>query len=205
MPEYNEKADEYWQSLPGTMGNLKPLGEFLRKQIKIAIKAGKPILEAKQEIVKEKANTYQPTIQERMREACIVMADDIENFVNTYLTEYDATALKEFEPVKILRRANCKAGHARLIKTWYQGERDEIYDLVNFPTSAKLKKMNEHEQDMYAQLKEGYDHLSAKQAKTLLEMYQRIVDACDIISVESKAHRKPVSYTHLTLPTIYSV
>ena len=48
-----------------------------------AINAGKPILEAKQEIVKEKANTYQPTIQERMREACIVMADDIENFVNT--------------------------------------------------------------------------------------------------------------------------
>ena len=191
MPEYNEKADEYWQSLPGTMGNLKPLGEFLRKQIKIAIKAGKPILEAKQEIVKEKANTYQPTVQERMREACIIMADEIENFVNIYLSDYDATALKEFDPVKILRRENCKAGHARLIKTWYQGERDEIYDLVNFPTTAKLKKMSEQDQDMYAQLKEGYNHLSTKQQKSILEMYQRIVDACDIISVESKAQRKP--------------
>ena len=191
MPSYNEKEDKYWESLPGTMGNLKPATEFLRKQINIAIEAGKPILAAKKEVVKEKANTYQPTIQERMREACIVMADDIENFVNTYLTEYDEKLMKDFEPVKILRRENCKAGHARLIKTWYQGERDEIYDLVNFPTSAKLKKMSEHEQDMYAQLKEGYDHLTPKQAKTLLEMYQRIVDACDIISVESKAQRKP--------------
>ena len=51
--------------------------------------------------------------------------------------------------------------------------------------------MSEQDQDMYAQLKEGYNHLSAKQTKTLLEMYQRIVDACDIISVESKAQRKP--------------
>jgi len=191
MPSYNEKEDKYWESLPGTMGNLKPATEFLRKQINIAIEAGKPILAAKKEVVKEKANTYQPTIQERMREACIVMADDIENFVNTYLTEYDEKLMKDFEPVKILRRENCKAGHARLIKTWYQGERDEIYDLVNFPTTAKLKKMSEEDQDLYAQLKEGYDHLTPKQAKTILEMYQRIVDACDIITVESKAHRKP--------------
>ena len=191
MPEYNEKEDKYWESLPGTMGNLKPLSVFLRKCINKAKIAGKPILDAKKEVVKEKANTYQPTIQERMREACIIMADDIENFVNTFLSEYDEKLMKDFEPVKILRRENCKAGHARLIKTWYQGERDEIYDLVNFPTSAKLKKMNENDQDLYAQLKEGYDHLTPKQAKTILEMYQRIVDACDIISVESKAHRKP--------------
>ena len=51
--------------------------------------------------------------------------------------------------------------------------------------------MSEQDQDMYAQLKEGYDHLSTKQQKSILEMYQRIVDACDIISVESKAQRKP--------------
>jgi hypothetical protein len=191
MPAYNEKEDKYWESLPGTMGNLKPATEFLRKQINIAIEAGKPILAAKKEVVKEKANTYQPSIQERMREACVIMADGIENFVNIFLTEYDEKLMKDFEPVKILRRENCKAGHARLIKTWYQGERDEIYDLVNFPTSAKLKKMSEEDQDLYAQLKEGYDHLTPKQAKTILEMYQRIVDACDIITVESKAHRKP--------------
>lgn len=191
MPEYNKKHDDYWQTLPGTMGNIKPLGEFLRKQIKIAIKAGKPILEAKQEIVKEKANTYQPTIQERMREACIIMATEIEEFVVSFLETHDTTALKEFEPAKILRREQAKAGHARLIKTWYQGERDEIYDLVNFPTSAKIKKMSEYDQDMYAQLKEGYTHLTSKQAKSILEMFQRIVDACDIISVENKAQRKP--------------
>ena len=191
MPDYNEKEDKYWESLPGTMGNLKPATEFLRKQINIAIEAGKPILAAKKEVVKEKANTYQPSIQERMREACIIMADEIENFVNTFLFEYDEKLMKDFEPVKILRRENCKAGHARLIKTWYQGERDEIYQLVNFPTTAKLKKMSEEEQDDYAQLKEGYDHLTPKQAKNILEMYQRIVDACDIIAVESKAHRKP--------------
>jgi hypothetical protein len=119
------------------------------------------------------------------------MATEIEEFVVSFLETHDTTALKEFEPAKILRREQAKAGHARLIKTWYQSERDEIYDLVNFPTSAKIKKMSEYDQDMYAQLKEGYNHLTSKQAKSILEMFQRIVDACDIISVENKAQRKP--------------
>ena len=66
-----------------------------------------------------------------------------------------------------------------------------MFTLVNFPSKAQLKKMTEEQQDDYAQLKEGYSHIDAKQAKSVLEMYQRIVDACDIITAESKSQRKP--------------
>ena len=191
MPDYCKAHDDYWQTLPGTMGEVKPITVFLKKRVAHAIEQGSLIVETKQEEAKEKVGVHIPTIQERMREACIVMSTEIEEFVVSFLETHDTKALKEFEPAKILRREQAKAGHARLIKTWYQGERDEIYDLVNFPTSAKLKKMNEHDQDMYSQLKEGYNHLTSKQSKSILEMFQRIVDACDIISVENKAQRKP--------------
>lgn len=191
MPDYNKKEDEYWQSLPGTMGEMKPVTVFLRKQIQEAIKQGAEIVKVKTKETKAKANTYQPSIQERMREACVIMADEIENFVNEFLMEYDTKLLKSFEPVKLLRKVGCKAGHARLIKTWYQGERDEMFTLVNFPSKAQLKKMSEEQQDDYAQLKEGYNHIDIKQAKSVLEMFQRIVDACDIITAESKSQRKP--------------
>ena len=191
MPDYNKKHDDYWQTLPGTMGDVQPVTIFLKKRVAHAMEQGSLIVETKQEEAKEKVGVHVPTIQERMRESCIIMSTEIEEFVVSFLETHDTKALKEFEPAKILRRAQAKAGHARLIKTWYQGERDEIYDLVNFPNSATLKKMSEYEQDMYAQLKEGYDHLTAKQAKSILEMFQRIVDACDIISLESKSQRKP--------------
>ena len=191
MPDYCKAHDDYWQTLKGTMGEVKPITVFLKTRVAHAIEQGAVIVETKQEEAKEKVGVHVPTIQERMREACVIMASDIEEFVVSFLETHDTNALKDFEPITILRKEQAKAGHARLIKTWYQGERDEIYDLVNFPTSAKLKKMSEQDQDMYAQLKEGYNHLTSKQSKSILEMFQRIVDACDIISVENKAQRKP--------------
>ena len=191
MPDYYKAHDDYWQTLAGTMGEVRPLTVFLKKRVEHARSQGVLILETKQEEAKATVGIHVPTIQERMREACVIMSTEIEEFVGTFLETYDSKALQDFEPITILRKAQAKAGHARLIKTWYQGERDEMFDLVNFPTSAKLKKMSEHEQDMFAQLKEGYTHLSAKQQKSTLEMFQRITDACDIIAVENKAQRKP--------------
>ena len=30
MPDFNQKEDDYWQTLPGTMGNVRPVTEFIK-------------------------------------------------------------------------------------------------------------------------------------------------------------------------------
>lgn len=191
MPDYFEPHNTFWVSLKGTMGEIRPMSKFLKERITHAISAGAEIVAIKKEEAKDKVGIYVPTIQDRMRESCIIMASEIEEFVVSFIETYDMNALKEFEPITILRKEQAKAGHARLIKTWYQGERDEIHELVNFPTPAKFKKLSEQDQDLALQLKEGYSHLGPKKIKAMLEMFQRILDACDIVSVENKAQRKP--------------
>ena len=191
MPDYNEKHDLYWQSLAGTSGVVKPVSVFIKARIDFAINQGAKIVKINAAEEKATANIHVPTIQERMAETCVIMSSDIEEFVTTFFDTWNVDDLKAFDPVLILRRVQAKAGHARIIKAWFQSEYDEAYELVNIPSAAKIKKMNEHDQDQVEQLKEGYSHLTPKKAKLMLEMYQRIVDGCDIIVSESKALKKP--------------
>ena len=55
MPHYNKKEDEYWDSLPGTMGKLQPSSKFLKERIAKAIEAGKEVLKDRKEIEQKKA------------------------------------------------------------------------------------------------------------------------------------------------------
>ena len=49
MPDYNKKHDDYWDTLPGTMGNVAPATKFLKERIERAIKAGASVVEEKKE------------------------------------------------------------------------------------------------------------------------------------------------------------
>ena len=51
--------------------------------------------------------------------------------------------------------------------------------------------MSEHEQDMLDQLEEGYSQYSTAQKKAALDLYKKIIDACDMIITSQKATRKP--------------
>ena len=51
MPSYNPAEDEYWQSLPGTMGDMEDVTKFIHEEAKNAIERGKV---AKEEKAKEK-------------------------------------------------------------------------------------------------------------------------------------------------------
>jgi hypothetical protein len=195
MPDYYKPHDEYWQSLAGTGGVIKPVTEYILPRINAAIENGKPLVAAaKAKVEAEKKaneNIYKPSIRELMHEACVRMAEDIDQYVDEFQYE-DKAALKAFDPVKMLRKVQAKAGHARHIKGFYEGEYQEILDLVeNFPKPSALKKMDEHEADMWAQLKEGYEHISTQGQKNLLELYRKIMDGCDIIAAEAKTTRTP--------------
>lgn len=186
MPDYFEPNNEYWKSLKGTTGEIKPVTDWIKPKIESAINNGKQYVEEarlKAEAEAKAKNVYKPSIKELMFEASCAMTEEIEEFVDSFDAE-DSAALKKFDPAKMLRVAGAKAGHARIIRKFYDQELDE---LVELNTKVAKRDMD----DMREQLEEGYNHLSAKGKKNLMELFRKIVDACDITILESKSQRKP--------------
>ena len=138
-----------------------------------------------------KKNIYVPSIKERMLETCSNMVTEIEEFVEGFVVSNDTTTVKDFNPLSILRKLMAKPGHVRIIRGWYVPERDEMFELLNPPSPAQKKRLSEYDLDQLAQLKEGYAHLSTKVTKSYLDIYQKIINACDIIEKEAKSTRKP--------------
>jgi hypothetical protein len=187
MPNFHKAENEYWISLLGTGGEVKPITDWIVPRIERAIENGKEHVEEQEakraaEADKNK-NIYKPSIKELMFEASCRMTDEIEEFVDSFDAE-DSAELKKFDPAKMLRAVSAKAGHARIIRKFYEGELGEFTELN---TKVSKKDMD----DMREQLEEGYAHLSTKGKKNMLELYRKIVDACDITILESKSQRKP--------------
>lgn len=195
MPSFNKVHDEYWQSLAGTSGNVKPTDEYLKENIDNLISIGKDLVAEKEAIAKAEAEKnakyYKPTIQEVMREASFLMAHDIDEVVEQFIVDKDPAVVKKFDPVRVLRAKGAKPNHARIIRKLYEGELEEMQLINNIPTPAQLKKMTDSEQDEWSQIKEGYAHYDTKTRKAALDLYKKIVDACDIIIAEAKTVRKP--------------
>jgi hypothetical protein len=66
MPDYNKTHDDFWQSLDGTSGTIKPVTDYIKTSIETAIANGKLVVAQEAKDEKVKANTYVPTIQERI-------------------------------------------------------------------------------------------------------------------------------------------
>lgn len=189
-PDYNEEHNIYWESCKGTSGNIKPLTEYIKKDVDTAIKHGKDVVEEVKQEETEKARSPQPTIQERITEQAATVATTFDEWLDTLF--YDA---KNFDSKSVnvsshLIQNNVSQAHARKIKNFYDREMQDFVDLQNMPTSAQLKKMTEEEQDWHEQLKEGYAHLKKAEISKIINVYQSIIDACDMIIEKSKATRK---------------
>ena len=81
--------------------------------------------------------------------------------------------------------------HARKLKTFYEHELDDYNDLERYPTNGQLKKMSEHEQDMWLQLKEGYSHLKKSDIKLFRTAIEELLAALNFVIDQAKATRKP--------------
>ena len=144
MPDFNQKEDDYWQTLPGTMGHIRPSSEFIKKRLQEAIEKGKLVVTEKKEEAKEKAQYYQPTIQERLRKASINMAADMDDIIEQPVDEIN---IKEFSPLKMLRQKQAKANHGKIIKEFYREFKEQ--NLVEFRkyqlvcTNKKNKNLKE--------------------------------------------------------------
>ena len=189
MPDYNPKHDEYWQSLAGTTGDMKPKSVFLRQKVEESIEEGSKIVEVV-EVVEEKnmGEKYILTIQERLRQASMFMTE----FMEQALDDFNSGRIDSFKDIKItnqLRALNCKQPHARMIQNFYAPQMEELREVLNPPKLAP--DASEYDRDWAAQLQEGYLHWDRKNLKQILDFYVSVCSACDAIIAESKATRKP--------------
>ena len=191
MPDYNEKHDKYWESLPGTMGNTAPATKFLKARIERAIEAGTGVVEEKKEEEKAKKDVYVPTIQERIRDQAHLQSEAIDDWLEGWITDPKSFDPKGFDFKKHFQKMGVTQAHARKIKGFYENELADFDELDRMPTAGQLKKMSEHEQDMWAQLKEGYGHFKKAEVKKLRDAVGELVSALNFVIDTAKATRAP--------------
>lgn len=191
MPDYNKKEDEYWESLPGTMGDMPPASRFLKDRIERAISAGSKIVAEKKEVEKEKANTYVPTIQERIRDQAYIQSEAIDEWLEGWIIDPKSFDPNGFDFKKHFSEMNVTQAHARKLKTFFAHELDDYKELERYPTAGQLKKMSEHEADQWLQLKEGYGHFKKADVKKLFTAVESLLQALDFVIETAKATRAP--------------
>ena len=191
MPDFNPKHDEYWQSLAGTSGTIKPASEYIRKTLVECIEQGKKIVQEVKAEEKTTANVYVPTIQERIREQSLDMVEDIDDWLEMWVVDPASFDPKGFDFKKHFNKLQPSQAHARKMKGFYENILADYDELERMPTAGQLKKMGEHEQDMWQQLKEGYAHLKKADIKKFRTAIEELISALDFIIDQAKATRKP--------------
>jgi len=190
-PDYNEAYAEYWENLPGTSGEMRPLSHALHRWAKEAIEDGKTKIEEVKEEEKANAKKYVPTIQERIRDQSQDMVADIDEWLEGWIQDPNSFDPKGFDFKAHFSKLQPSQAHARKMKTFYEGVLSDYDDLERMPTAGQLKKMDEREADLWAQLKEGYAHLKKADIKKFRTAIEELMGALDFIIDSAKATRKP--------------
>lgn len=191
MPDYNPKQNEYWESLPGTMGSVQPASKFLKERIERAILTGSKVVEEKKEEEKKFANTYVPSIQERIRDQAYIQSEAIEEWLEGWILDPKSFDPKGFDFKKHFAEMKVTQAHARKLKSFYENELTDFDDLERYPTAGQLKKMDEQSADLWMQLKEGYSHLNKADIKQFRIAIGELMTALDFVIDQAKATRKP--------------
>ena len=192
MPDTNPKHDEYWASCPGTIGDkVTPVTDFVKKRIEHAIDLGSKVVEVKQAEEKEKKDVYVPTIQERIRDQALLQSEAIDEWLEGWIVDPTSFDPKGFDFKKHFQKMGVTQAHARKIKGFFDNELADFDELERMPTAGQLKKMSEHDQDQWAQLKEGYGHFKKAEVKKLRDAISELLSALDFVIDTAKATRAP--------------
>lgn len=119
------------------------------------------------------------TIQERVRETAIKMAEDIDEVLEQFYINPDKFDPKSLNILNNLKVKQVKPAHARIIKDFYASELSELNELASGSADVDLK--------------EAYKHRNKKQIKSFIAFHTEIQDACNMLMQEGKLNRKPKS------------
>jgi hypothetical protein len=154
--------------------NGKNTSLWLGEQISQIIEAGRNDYEP--EIVDDKSAAPVISIQDRLREASYAMTEELEDALEEFHKDHEAFNPKAFKVLNLLKGRQAKAAHARIIRDLY---------------APQLAEYEEVLEGSCPQLKEGYSHISKKNIKKLIEFYQEITSACNMLMQEAKVNKKP--------------
>jgi len=121
-PDYNEKENDYWESCPGTSGNIKPITESLNQRIEVMLEQGRLIKEEKE---KEAEPTNVISIQERMQMQVAPLLESFEGYIDDWLDGF--VKEKDFDPYKAMLgyETKIKPAHAKLILDYFTSKINE--------------------------------------------------------------------------------
>jgi hypothetical protein len=191
MMDLNPKQAAFWDELPGTLGTLKPVSEYIKRTLEKTIESGKKeVAKAK---VEEKAaiGVYVPTIQERITEQSWATAEPIDEWLEGFVIDKSSFDPKGFDFKSHFLKAGTTQAHARRMKSFFERELVDFQELERMPTAGQLKKMDEREADMWEQLKEGYAHLKKADIAKYTSAIDNLMQALDYIIDAAKATRAP--------------
>jgi hypothetical protein len=163
-----------------------------KKWIDELAEEGAKVVEEKKAEEKTKKNVYVPSIQERISEQAQLACEEVEEWLDGFVTDKKKFDPKGFNFTKHFTKMKVTQAHARKIKKYYTDELEEAQLIQKLPTPGEINRCkNEHEADMLRQLREGYSHLTKKDAKAYLEALELLHGACDVVIDAAKANRKP--------------
>ena len=197
LPDWKVGGKSHWtcaayllDNQPDLVPDLYQTG--LKKWILELAEEGAALVEEKKAVEKTKKNVYVPSIQERITEQAQDACDAIEEWLEGFITDKKKFDPKGFDFTSHFSKMKVSQAHARKIKKFYTDELEEAQLIQKLPTPGEINRCkDEHEADMLQQLREGYSHLTKKDAAAYLEALETLHGACDLVIDAAKANRKP--------------
>lgn len=153
---------------------------------------GAAVVEEKKESAAKPKNVHVPTIQERIAEQAQEACEAIETWLEGFITDKKNFDPKGFDFVSHFAKHKVSQAHARKIKGYYAAELEEARLIQSLPTPGEINREKDpHKSDMLQQLREGYNHLTKKDAAAYLTALETLHGACDVVIDAAKATRKP--------------
>lgn len=197
LPDWKIGGKSHWACAAHLLDNNPGIvpqaySEGLHNWINELAEEGAAVVEEKKAEEKTKKNVYVPSIQERIAEQAQEACDAIEEWLEGFITDKKKFDPKGFDFVSHFAKMKVSQAHARKIKSYYAGELAEAQLIQKLPTPGEInREKDEHKADMLQQLREGYSHLTKKDAKTYLDALETLHGACDVVIDAAKATRKP--------------
>ena len=197
LPDWKVGGKSHWTCAAYLLDNQPDLvpdlyQEGIKKWILELAEEGAALVEEKKAVEKTKKNVYVPSIQERITEQAQDACDAIEEWLEGFITNKKKFDPKGFDFTSHFAKMKVSQAHARKIKGFYTDELEEAQLIQKLPTPGEINREKDpHKSDMLAQLREGYSHLTKKDAATYLEALETLQGACDLVIDAAKATRKP--------------
>jgi hypothetical protein len=148
--------------------------------------------EKKVEETAKPKTVHVPTIQERITEQAQDACEAIEEWLDGFVRDRKTFDPKGFDFVSHFANKKVSQAHARKIKGYYTAELEEAQLIQTLPTPGEINREKDpHKSDMLQQLREGYSHLTKKDALAYLTALETLHGACNVVIDASKATRKP--------------